>query len=117
MLPRLNVHFVVGLWLFLLIRAGAIDDLPLVRSWQTEDGLPSNTVRAVMQTRDGFLWVATDAGLARFDGRRFSTFGVREGLPLARLRCLMASRDGSLWMGFIGNGVGRLHEGKFTFLT
>ena len=36
----------------------------VVRSWQTEDGLPQNTVNALVQTRDGFLWVGTSGGLA-----------------------------------------------------
>ncbi len=39
--------------------------------WRTEDGLPSNHVTALTQTEDGYLWVGTDRGLARFDGKRF----------------------------------------------
>src|SRR4051812_10018176 len=42
--------------------------------WTTDDGMPDNGVRAVTQTKDGFLWVATDGGLARFDGARFQKF-------------------------------------------
>src|SRR5947208_11871858 len=43
----------------------------LLQGWQTEHGLPSNKVRALVQTRDGYLWLGTPQGLARFDGHRF----------------------------------------------
>src|ERR1017187_7560133 len=44
------------------------------RTWQTDEGLPNNFVRAIVQTPDGYLWVGTSAGLARFDGLRFTVF-------------------------------------------
>jgi ligand-binding sensor domain-containing protein len=43
-------------------------------SWQEDDGLPQSSVTAVAQTLDGFLWLATDEGLVRFDGVSFQTF-------------------------------------------
>ena len=43
-----------------------------IGAWQTEDGLPQNSVTAVVQTRDGYLWLGTYSGLARFDGARFT---------------------------------------------
>ncbi len=45
-----------------------------IDGWQTEQGLPQNTVQSMYQTRDGYLWVGTGGGLARFDGIRFTTF-------------------------------------------
>src|ERR1019366_5733878 len=44
------------------------------RAWQVEQGLPQNKVTAVVQTRDGYLWLGTYNGLARFDGVRFTVF-------------------------------------------
>ena len=52
----------------------------LIHAWQNQQGLPNNTVRAITQTRDGYLWIGTDAGLARFDGIHSRIFGLREGL-------------------------------------
>ena len=46
-----------------------------VRVWQTDDGLPQNSVYAIAQTPNGYLWVGTREGLARFDGVRFVTLG------------------------------------------
>src|SRR5687767_2520320 len=48
------------------------------RTWTTVDGLPQNTVNVTLQTKDGFLWIGTNAGLARFDGARFRTFGLQD---------------------------------------
>ena len=52
------------------------------RLWQTDEGLPNNYVRAIVQTPDGYLWVGTSAGLARFDGLRFTSFNPRNTPPL-----------------------------------
>src|SRR5690348_10958494 len=57
-----------------------LDDSYSARSWQAEDGLPENRVVGVVQAPDGFLWVATQNGLVRFDGVRFQRVDV-SGAP------------------------------------
>jgi len=68
--------------------------------WTVRDGLPVNAVTALLQARDGYLWVATFDGLARFDGVRFTTFSVANtpGLPSNRLWAMREARDGALWL-------------------
>ncbi len=83
------------------------------RAWQREQGLPQNTVRALAQTRDGYLWVGTDDGLARFDGVRFVSFGPREGLRSGPVGALFEDRAGALWIGTTGGGLTRRQNGKF----
>src|SRR5688572_2268485 len=61
-----------------------------VRIWTTDEDLPQNSVLSMLQTRDGYLWVGTLNGLARFDGIRFTTFdgsNTRE-LKDSRIVCL-----------------------------
>lgn len=53
-----------------------------------EAGLPNNSVTAVMKDSFGYIWVATQDGLARYDGYRFLSYGVRTSLPLERKLCL-----------------------------
>jgi ligand-binding sensor domain-containing protein len=48
----------------------------LIDTWQTPDGLPENLVDSILQTRDRYPWAGTYGGPARFDGKRFVTFGV-----------------------------------------
>jgi len=68
--------------------------------WTQEDGLPQDTIRAIAQTSDGYLWLGTDEGLARFDGYEFVVFNKRDGdLPANSVAALAAGRDGVLWIG------------------
>lgn len=71
------------------------------RTWQVEQGLPQNKVTAVVQTRDGYLWVGTYCGLARFDGVRFTVFDDDNTPQLhsSRVTSLFEAPDGALWIG------------------
>ncbi len=85
------------------------------RVWQTQDGLPENTVQAFAQTPDHYLWIGTSGGLVRFDGARFVVFD-RGNTPEIRensIFCLTVSRDGSLWAGTDGGGLLRYQKGGF----
>jgi signal transduction histidine kinase/ligand-binding sensor domain-containing protein len=86
----------------------------VVRTWQTDAGLPQNSVNAVVQTRDGFLWVGTNAGLARFDGVQFQRFGLQDGLRSVTVMALAEDREGALWIGTSGGGLSRWQHGRIT---
>jgi ligand-binding sensor domain-containing protein/signal transduction histidine kinase/DNA-binding NarL/FixJ family response regulator/HPt (histidine-containing phosphotransfer) domain-containing protein len=90
-----------------------------LESWQNEQGLPQNTVASIAQTPDGYLWLATQEGLVRFDGVRFQIFLADNAAGLASnsIFRLVAAADGTLWIGTDGGGLGRLREGKLTSLT
>ncbi len=82
--------------------------------WTTEDGLPQNSVNAIQQTRDGYLWLATFGGLARFDGVRFTVFDASTpGLPSSRLLSLAEDRAGALWIGTEDAGLARFDGASF----
>ncbi len=86
--------------------------------WQTEDGLPQNAVSAVVQTRDGYLWVGTYNGLARFDGVRFAVFDSSNTPELrnCRVTALFEAPDGNLWIGHETGDLTRYREGRFEAL-
>lgn len=88
----------------------------VIRSWQVEEGLPHNSVNVILQTRDGYLWLATSEGLARFDGMHFKVFGLREGLPSLQVLALLEDKHGTLWIG-TSQGLSRLERGRFTTWT
>ncbi|MBV9210641.1 MAG: hypothetical protein JOZ52_08435 [Acidobacteria bacterium] len=67
-------------------------------------GLPSDRVRAVAQDSDGAMWFGTDAGLAKYDGRRTQTV-TSEALPQGRVLALQIDADGALWVGTEGGAT------------
>ena len=86
--------------------------------WRTDSGLPQNTVRAILQSRDGYIWLATDDGLVRFDGVRFVTFD-RQNAPAMRssaIQTLYEDGDGTLWIG-TDDGLLKYRGGAFTSYT
>jgi ligand-binding sensor domain-containing protein/signal transduction histidine kinase len=89
---------------------------PIVRAWGTEAGLPQNTVNAIVQTRDGYLWLGTDDGLARFDGVRFKVFGLKDGLPSVSITSLLEDQQGTLWIGTAGAGLCCLKQGRIEII-
>jgi hypothetical protein len=70
-------------------------------SWTVKDGLPVNSINALLQDRTGYIWAATFDGLVRFDGLRFTVFNSAnsEELPSNRIIRLKEGKDGSLWLG------------------
>ena len=88
------------------------------QSWVMENGLPQNTVQAIAQTRDGFVWLGTEVGLVRFDGNSFVLFdqNSKPALPGNDVRCLLAADDGGLWIG-TSDGLARLKDGAVTTFT
>ncbi len=69
--------------------------------WQAKEGLPQNSVQAIVQTRDGYVWLGTQDGLARFDGVRFTVWN-KENTPQIKhnnIRALYESKAGDLWVG------------------
>ena len=85
--------------------------------WTQERGLPQDTIRAITQTKDGYLWLGTDEGLARFDGYDFVVFNKANGdLPDNSITALAAANDGGLWIG-TSNGLTQYREGRFKTFT
>jgi signal transduction histidine kinase/ligand-binding sensor domain-containing protein len=87
----------------------------VIDSWQMGDGLPGQTVNAVVESPDGYLWVGTDSGLARLDGSRFRSY-TRENTPAIaddNIRHLLVAHDGSIWIGTDGGGVVEYNKGSF----
>src|SRR5688572_25433339 len=119
-----------ALWLVLLVAvltcfpgagiAGSADG-PLadytITAWNENDCLPACRIRSMARDPDGYLWLATDAGLVRFDGVRFDTWSAlgETRLPVGAVTALLSARDRSLWLGVSGRmPLGRIKDGKLT---
>ncbi len=104
------------------VRAFALDpaldvDQYAHSSWKYADGLFSSRVGVIAQTADGYLWLGTEFGLARFDGVRSVPWQPPPGqsLPGNHIRSLLAARDGTLWIGTL-EGLTRWRDGRLTVL-
>ena len=85
------------------------------RTWQTDDGLPRNTITALAQTPDGYLWLGTLYGVVRFDGVNFTAI-ESEIFPTqsrTRTRVLFTDSRGRLWIGTGTSGIYRYDQGAF----
>jgi signal transduction histidine kinase/ligand-binding sensor domain-containing protein len=96
--------------------ASTLDDPYLQTVWTTENGLPQNSVTAIVQSRDGYLWLSTFGGLARFDGVRFTIFNSANtpGLKSNRITALFEDRHGILWLGTETGELMSLRDGVGT---
>jgi ligand-binding sensor domain-containing protein/signal transduction histidine kinase len=84
------------------------------RVWHTEDGLPQSSTLALAQTPDGYLWVGTFEGLARFDGARFTVFDPANTAALVdrSITALAVDRSGTLWIN-THQGMAGMRAGTF----
>jgi ligand-binding sensor domain-containing protein len=94
-----------GLWLAAASGSALNPSTPITQYgrdvWDGDSGLPQNSVDAILQTHDGYLWLGTQEGLARFDGVRFTMFDTRNSHAMHDdwVKALCETRDGTLWVG------------------
>ncbi len=110
-LPQKTVWHCFEAWLFcsflssFAVSARALDPNRRISHahtvWRIQDGFFTGTPQAITQTLDGYLWIGTEGGLARFDGVRFVPWSAPAGqeLPSTRIHALLGASDGSLWIG------------------
>jgi signal transduction histidine kinase/ligand-binding sensor domain-containing protein/DNA-binding response OmpR family regulator len=89
------------------------------RVWNSDDGLPQNSVQALLQTNDGYIWIGTQEGLVRFNGLEFKVFTKTntDAIRHNDVRVLYQDRAGALWIGTFGGGLVRYQDGQFTTYT
>ncbi len=112
----------IALLLFLFpAAANALDPTKKItqyihEAWGLKQGLPQNTVPAIVQTGDGYLWFGTQEGLVRFDGIRFDVYDKRrvDQLQSNWILALQEDQEGKLWIGTNGGGLSCMFNGRFT---
>jgi ligand-binding sensor domain-containing protein/serine/threonine protein kinase len=117
-----TLPLIAALFLFLFCpEAQALDPNKSITQYVQDvwkDELPQNTIQAITQTGEGYLWLGTYEGLVRFDGIRFVVFGKRSSKEIKSdgISALFEDKNGNLWIGTEG-GLSCLHKGKFTTYT
>lgn len=90
----------------------------LAETWQMKDGLPSDRIRAVLQTRDGYIWIGTPEGLVRFDGVRFRVYNRANstGLENNFIHRIFEDQNGRLWLTHDNGEISFYEAGRFNTL-
>ena len=90
--------FAFILILFFYPSVFVVAQLEPTRNFSVKDGLPSGIVYDCLQDKQGFMWFATAAGLARFDGANFKVFTAADGLSNNEVLQIALDPDGSIWI-------------------
>jgi len=80
--------------------------------YTTKNGLPSNNCYFTLQDKKGYIWVATDAGVSRFDGSNFENFSVDDGLPDNQILQLKEDSKGRIWFLALNGQLSYFYNGK-----
>jgi len=118
--PVTNFKLMRGtlLFLFLLFLAFNCPAQQLkYKAFTVNNGLPSNHVYRCVEDDKGFLWVATDAGVARFDGRHFQVFTTQQGLPDNEVLSVVKENDGTIWVNCFKQSPSYFDEEKNRFIN
>jgi len=109
------MHLKIAATFFIISACLAQTDPYVIQQWNIEDGLPQSTVRCIAQTPDGYLWVGTWQGLARFDGLQMTVFTSANtpALNTSNIMSLYSDRRGQLWIGTDAGGLVRYVDGAF----
>jgi ligand-binding sensor domain-containing protein/signal transduction histidine kinase len=120
-----SAKVISGLMLLIFVESGlALDPKKSITQyhldvWTEREGLPQGSVQAITQTHDGYLWIGTRDGLARFDGVSFTVFRgeTTPGLPANDIRALCEDKAGQLWIGTFNGGLSCYFQGEFRSYT
>jgi len=82
-----------------------------IKHYSTKDGLPSNSCYFILQDKKGYIWVASDAGVSRFDGKVFETFSIDDGLPDNQIIRLNEDRSGRIWFSALNGQLSYFQNG------
>jgi signal transduction histidine kinase/ligand-binding sensor domain-containing protein len=119
LLTRWRTRLLAALFSAALAAAAPADSAWILRTWQSDDGLPNNSVTDLAQTADGYLWIATPAQLARFDGVGFEKFPPKSIVPQfdRKITALLPTAEGGLWLGMNHGPLLYLQGGRAKIVT
>ncbi len=81
------------------------------------DGLPSNSIKCFFKDSRGYLWIGTDAGLCRYDGKNYKVYNESNGLKYTQVWSIIEDKKHNLWFSVYGNGLAKFDGKKFTYFN
>jgi len=111
---RISHYFslILSFILFSVIQNGHAQSFLNHKEYTIEDRLPSSNIYRVLEDKSGFIWVATDQGVAKFNGYSFRHFTAKDGLPSDDVWKLSEDKNGRIWLSTF-NEIGYIFEDKY----
>ncbi|MDX1799271.1 MAG: two-component regulator propeller domain-containing protein, partial [Candidatus Lokiarchaeia archaeon] len=88
----------------------------LFKNYRKVDGLPSLQVYHMCQDENGYMWFATDRGIARFDGRKFESYGLKDGITFMTVFKFYPQKDGNIWCSTYNNRLFYFNTTDYQFI-
>lgn len=102
---------------FLLIQVFILDaQQVLYRHFTVEDGLPSLTIYQITQDNEGYIWMASDKGVGKFDGYQFQNFTIQDGIPANDIKELFIDSKNRIWLISRGNSIAFIQNNRIRHL-
>ncbi|WP_029284302.1 sensor histidine kinase [Pedobacter sp. R20-19] len=101
------------LFLLFLLPADLFSQTTYLPHYTSKNGLASNNCYYILQDKKGFIWIATDNGLSRFDGTNFQNFTIEDGLPDTQILQMKEDKSGRIWFFALNGQLSYLKDGKF----
>ncbi|MEO6227548.1 MAG: two-component regulator propeller domain-containing protein, partial [Thermomonas sp.] len=115
-----NICLLLGVWLLCAVALAAVPERPHFRITGIAQGLPSTEIKGLARDRDGYLWIATADGLARYDGVGMRVWRHDEtdprGLPGNNIQTLMVDAEDRIWLSVEGAGISVLDAQRRSFI-
>nr|WP_226905067.1 two-component regulator propeller domain-containing protein [Pedobacter schmidteae] len=83
-----------------------------IQHFSTKNGLPSNNCYYTLQDSKGYIWISTDAGVSRFDGKVFENFSIDDGLPDNQILQVKEDKSGKIWFLALNGQLSYFYNGK-----
>jgi sensor histidine kinase YesM/streptogramin lyase len=106
-----GINGIAFIFLLLISSIYCSGQTTFIKHYSTKDGLPSNSCYFILQDKKGYIWVASDAGVSRFDGKVFETFSIDDGLPDNQIIRLNEDRSGKIWFSALNGKLSYFKDG------
>jgi hypothetical protein len=106
-------HYLSLTLILLFFYNPAFSQIPGLTQFTTNNGLPSNTVYDIINDETGFLWIATDYGLSKFDGVSFTNYTIENGLPGNEILYFFKDSQQRIWLVPFNGNIGFIQNGNF----
>lgn len=108
----LAIKFLTPVILLLIFSFFGYSQTTYLQHFSTKNGLPSNNCYYTLQDSKGYIWIATDAGVSRFDGKVFENFSIDDGLPDNQILQLKEDKSGKIWFFALNGQLSYFLNGK-----